>query len=98
MREVAVVGFAQSKSIRAEPTRTEVEILMPVVAEAIARSGVERSEIGFTCSGSADYLAGQPFAFVYGLEAVGAWPPIRESHVEADGAWALYEAWVVLQE
>ena len=98
MREVAVVSFAQSRSVRAEPERNEVEILMPVIAEAIERSGLKRSEIGFTCSGSADYLAGQPFAFVYGLEAIGAWPPVRESHVEADGAWALYEAWVVLQE
>jgi len=24
-------------------------------------------------------------------------PPINESHVEADGAWALYEAWIKLQ-
>ncbi len=31
------------------------------------------------------------------LDAVGAWPPIVESHVEMDGAWALYEAWVKLQ-
>ena len=31
------------------------------------------------------------------LDAVGAWPPIAESHVEMDGAWALYEAWVRLQ-
>ena len=30
------------------------------------------------------------------LDAVGAWPPIAESHVEMDGAWALYEAWVRL--
>src|SRR4029078_46818 len=28
---------------------------------------------------------------------VGPWPPIQESHVEMDGAWALYEAWVKLQ-
>ena len=32
-----------------------------------------------------------------GLDAVGAWPPIRESHVEMDAAWALYEAWVAIQ-
>ncbi len=31
------------------------------------------------------------------LEATGAWPPISESHVEMDGAFALYEAWVRLQ-
>jgi acetyl-CoA acetyltransferase len=70
---------------------------MPVIREAIAKSGIPRQEIGFTVSGSCDYLAGQPFAFVSALDAVGAWPPIRESHVEMDGAWALYEAWVRLQ-
>jgi len=97
MRDVAVVSFAQSPSVRREPARNEVEILMPVVAEAVERSKI-KDRIGFTCSGSCDYLAGQPFAFVWGLEAIGAWPPIRESHVETDGAWALYEAWVLLQE
>ena len=25
------------------------------------------------------------------------WPPVNESHVEMDGAWALYEAWVKIQ-
>ncbi len=96
MKDVAVVSFAQW-SAREEPTRNEVEMLIPVVAEAIEKSGIGRKEIGFTCSGSCDYLAGAPFAFVMGLDAVGAWPPIRESHVEMDGAWALYEAWVRLQ-
>jgi acetyl-CoA acetyltransferase len=42
-------------------------------------------------------LQGQPFAFVMALDAAGAWPPIAESHVEMDGAWALYEAWVKIQ-
>jgi acetyl-CoA acetyltransferase len=97
MRDVAVVSFAQSASVRSEETRNEVEILMPVVQEAIERSGIGRKKIGFTMSGSCDYLAGAPFAFVSGLDAVGAWPPIRESHVEMDGAWAMYEAWVRLQ-
>ncbi len=97
MRDVAVVSFAQSKPVRQDKGRNEVEILMPVVHDAIERSGIGRKEIGFTCSGSCDFLAGAPFAFVMGLDAVGAWPPIRESHVEMDGAWALYEAWVRLQ-
>jgi acetyl-CoA acetyltransferase len=97
MREIAVVSFAQAKNVRADTKRNEVEILMPVVTEAIARSGIARHEIGFTCSGSSDFIAGQPFAFVTTLDAVGAWPPIQESHVEMDGAWALYEAWVRLQ-
>ena len=97
MRDVAVVSFAQSPSLRREQTRNEVEILIPVVAEPVERSVLPRSEIGFTCSGSCDYLAGQPFSFVIALDAVAAWPPIRESHVEMDAAWALYEAWVKIQ-
>ena len=28
---------------------------------------------------------------------LGAWPPIMESHVEMDGAWALYEGWLKIQ-
>lgn len=96
MRDVAVVSFAY-QAVAKEPTRSEVEMIVPVVREAVAASGIDRTEIGFTCSGSLDYLQGGPFAFVSGLDAVGAWPPIRESHVEMDAAWALYEAWVALQ-
>ena len=72
-------------------------MIVPVVHEAMAKSGLPKDEIGFVCSGSLDYLQGGPFAFVGGLDAVGAWPPIRESHVEMDAAWALYEAWVAIQ-
>src|SRR6266536_2595985 len=97
MRDVAVVSFAQSPAVRRAEGINEVEILMPVVAEAVERSSIPRKEIGFTVSGSCDYLAGAPFSFVSALDAVGAWPPIIESHVEMDGAWALYEAWVRLQ-
>jgi acetyl-CoA acetyltransferase len=97
MRDVAVVSFAQAPNVRRDALRNEVEIVMPVVREAVARSGIAKGEIGFTCSGSSDFLAGQPFAFVTTLDAVGPWPPIEESHVEMDGAWALYEAWVRLQ-
>ena len=95
-RDVAIVSFAQTPSTYGV-TETESQLLFPVVAEAIERSGIPRKDIGFTCSGSADYLAGASFAFVGNLEATGAWPPISESHVEMDGAWALYEAWVRLQ-
>ena len=97
MRDVAVVAFAQSRYVRQDLELNEVEMLMPVIHDALDRAGIPRKEIGFTVSGSCDYLAGQPFAFVTALDAVGAWPPIRESHVEMDGAWALYEAWVRLQ-
>jgi acetyl-CoA acetyltransferase len=94
--DIAIVGYAQSPSWRAAEL-TEPQFLFPVISEAIERANVERRDIGFTCAGSCDYLSGQTFAFVMNLEAVGAWPPISESHVEMDGAWALYEAWVRLQ-
>jgi acetyl-CoA acetyltransferase len=95
MRDVGIVSFAQSNAKR--ELRNEVEILLPVVKEAVKQSGFARTEIDFTCSGSSDFLQGQPFAFVMALDGVGAWPPIKESHVEMDGAWALYEAWVKIQ-
>jgi len=97
VREVAVVGFAQSPCVRREPDRNEVEILIPVIQSLREQTGLSGSECDFICSGSSDYLAGQSFAFVSGLDAVGAWPPVSESHVEMDGAWALYEAWVKIQ-
>ena len=65
-------------------------------AEALKQQ-VGIREFDFVCSGSSDYLAGQSFAFVAGLDAVGAWPPVYESHVEMDGAWALFEGFVRLQ-
>jgi acetyl-CoA acetyltransferase len=57
-------------------------------------TGLAKDDIGFWCSGSSDYLAGRAFSFVQAVDAIGAFPPIMESHVEMDGAWALYEAWV----
>jgi acetyl-CoA acetyltransferase len=97
MRDVAIVSFAQTPSVRREAARSEVEMLAPIVNEAIDKSGIPKQEIGFTCSGSSDYLAGQAFSFVSAVDALGAWPPISESHVEMDGAFALYEAWVKIQ-
>jgi acetyl-CoA acetyltransferase len=97
MRDVAVVAFAQSPHARRVEGRNEVEMLMPVLEEVKAQVDVDQRAIDFTCSGSSDYLAGAAFSFVSTLDGVGAWPPITESHVEMDGAWALYEAWVKIQ-
>ena len=95
---VAVVSFAQAPNVRRVGDRNEVEMLMPVVAEVFGNIGITKDDVGFICSGSTDYLIGGPFSFVMALDAVGVWPPRSESHVEMDGAWALYEAWVRLQE
>ena len=95
-RKVAVVATAQTDHRRAATELNEVEMIQPVIRQVLdAVGGI--SNIGFTCSGSSDYLAGQAFSFVMTLDAVGAWPPIQESHVEMDGAWALYEAWLKIQ-
>jgi acetyl-CoA acetyltransferase len=96
-RDVAVVAFAQTKHARRVQDRNEVEMLMPILEEVRQKAKLDKDRIGFTCSGSTDYLAGQAFSFVMSLDGVGPWPPIQESHVEMDGAWALYEAWVKLQ-
>jgi acetyl-CoA acetyltransferase len=93
--DVAVVGFAQSPVERSGAGTTNgVEMLVPIFAEVLQATGLAKGEIGFWCSGSSDYLAGRAFSFVSAVDAIGAFPPIMESHVEMDGAWALYEAWV----
>jgi acetyl-CoA acetyltransferase len=97
-RPVGIVSFAQYDNVRRESGRNEVEMLMPVVEEVFGAIGITKDDVGFICSGSTDYLIGGPFSFVSALDAVGVWPPRAESHVEMDGAWALYEAWVLLQE
>ncbi|SNX56314.1 acetyl-CoA acetyltransferase [Streptomyces sp. TLI_55] len=95
-RDIAVVAFAQSDILRTTEEQSEVEMLMPVLHDVLDRTGLKTADIGFTCSGSCDYLAGRAFSFTLALDGVGAWPPISESHVEMDGAWALYEAWTKL--
>jgi acetyl-CoA acetyltransferase len=96
--EVAVVGFAQSPQVRETTGTTNgVEMLVPVFQRVLAATGLSRREVGFWCSGSSDYLAGRAFSFVSAVDAIGALPPIAESHVESDAAWALYEAWVKIR-
>ncbi|MDM4719400.1 thiolase domain-containing protein [Micromonospora sp. WMMA1363] len=96
MTEVAVVGFAEAPCVPHGGTTNGVEMLVPIFQEVLAASGLPRRDVGFWCSGSSDYLAGRAFSFVSAVDAIGAYPPIVESHVEADGAWALYEAFVKL--
>src|SRR4029078_12533724 len=71
--------------------------LMPLLGEALAGAGITKDRGDFVCSSSSDYLARQPLSFVMSLDARRPWPPISESHVDMDGAWALYEAWVKIQ-
>ena len=98
VRPVSIASFAQAKNVRRDDQHNEVEMLMPVIAEVFGSIGITKDDVGFICSGSTDYLIGGPFSFVTALDAVGVWPPRAESHIEMDAAWALYEAWVLLQE
>ncbi|GAB5895577.1 thiolase domain-containing protein [Mycolicibacterium mageritense] len=94
-RDVAVVGFAHAPHVRrTDGTTNGVEMLMPCFAQLYAELGLQQTDIGFWCSGSSDYLAGRAFSFISAIDSIGAVPPINESHVEMDAAWALYEAYI----
>ncbi|ASR35440.1 lipid-transfer protein [Prauserella marina] len=98
MTDVAVVGFAQAPQVRrTHGTTNGVEMLVPVFADLFEQTGLSKKDIGFWCSGSSDYLAGRAFSFIAAIDAIGAFPPINESHVEMDAAWALYEAWLKIR-
>lgn len=92
---VAIVSFAQDALVG--DNRGEAEQLLPVISKAVGDVGLSTQDMGFVVSGSTDYLMGRPFSFVAALDAVGPWPPLTESHVEMDAAWALYEAVLRLQ-
>ncbi|WP_280234293.1 lipid-transfer protein [Nocardia cyriacigeorgica] len=97
MREVGIVAFAQSPCTAADRRHDMAEILLPVIRRALDTAGITRDEVDFFTSGSHDFFEGRTFAYIESLDAVGAWPPISESHVEMDAAWAFYEAWSWLQ-
>ena len=59
LRDVAIIAFSQTPLVRKEEAHNEVEMLMPVVVEVLGKAGLAHDEIGFVCSGSSDYLAGQ---------------------------------------
>ena len=103
MRPVGILSYAQTPYVRSEIHRNEVEMLMPLLEEARAKSGLERDDIGFTVSGSSDYIAGQAFAFgatrrgmviivllfIGSLSLLGAglWGILRRDGAERPGAW-----------
>jgi acetyl-CoA acetyltransferase len=93
--DIAIIGWSISPMVR-RTDKTEAQLLLEVVSGAVDDAGITRADVDFTCAGSCDYVAGQAFSFVQNIDAVGAWPPKRDSHVEMDGAWALYEAYVRL--
>jgi acetyl-CoA acetyltransferase len=94
--DIAIVAFAQTPSYR-KYDDSEPSMIMGLVNQIVGDVEIDRHEIDFTIAGSCDYLSGRAFAFIANVDGYGAWPPVYESHVEMDGAWALFEAFVRLQ-
>ncbi len=93
MTDIAIVAYQQSDCVSDAGAANEVEMIMPVLSRIYEQVGITNAQdVDFVCSGSCDYLQGAAFAFVLGVDALGAVPPIKESHVEMDAAWALYES------
>ena len=93
MKDICVVAYSQSDCLPHAGMANEVELIMPQLQAVYRQVGIRNAQdVDFVCSGSCDYLQGAAFAFVAGVDALGAVPPIKESHVEMDAAWALYES------
>jgi len=93
VKQIAVIAYHQSDCVSQAGAANEVELIMPQLREVFDQVGLNNAQdVDFVCSGSCDYLQGAAFAFVAGVDALGAVPPIKESHVEMDAAWALYES------
>jgi len=97
LRNIAIVGFAQMPVVERDLHRTSTEMLYPIVREALAQVGVERDAIDYQVSASADHNDGVPFGFVGALDVMCSWPPRQDLHLEMDGSFATYYAWVKLQ-
>ena len=93
MQKIAIVAYSQSVCTSQAGAINEVELIMPQLRAVFDQLDLHNAQdVDFVCSGSCDYLQGAAFAFVSGVDALGAVPPIKESHVEMDAAWALYES------
>ncbi len=95
MTRVAAVGFASEVALVSDG-RSDAELLAPVVDRAIATSGISLSDIGVLGTASSEFLNGVVGNVMGAFDAVTGWPPSAHSHLEADGAFALYESWVRL--
>ena len=97
MRDVAVVSFvavggrARRRAQRDRDARADV-------ARGDRRSRASRRTTSGSCARAASTTCRAARSrSCRGSTRSASWPPIRESHVEMDAAWALYEAWVAIQ-
>jgi acetyl-CoA acetyltransferase len=92
---VAVTGVAHAVAPRGDG-RNDAELLAPVVDAALADSGLARDDIGVVCSAGSEFLTGVVGTVMGAFDAFPGWPPRTHTHLEGDGAFALYEAWLRL--
>jgi acetyl-CoA acetyltransferase len=92
---VAVVGFA-SRIQHVSDGSNDAELLAPVIDQALATSGLSRSDIGVVCTASSELGSGIVGSVMDVFDVLPCWPPVTHSHLEGEGAFALYEAWVRL--
>jgi acetyl-CoA acetyltransferase len=95
VRRVAIVGFA-SEVVLEPDGRNEAELIAPVVDRALAAAGVSAADIGVVGSAGSEFLNGVIGTVMGAFDGLPCWPPRTHSHLEADGAFALYESWVRL--
>jgi acetyl-CoA acetyltransferase len=95
MRQVAIVGFASAVRPMAGG-RNDAELLAPVVDRALTASGLARRDIGVVGTAGSEFLNGVVGGIMGAFDALPCWPPRSHSHLEGDGAFALYECWVRL--
>ncbi len=92
---VAVVGFA-SEVVSESDGRSDAELLAPVVDRALEASGLSPADIGVIGTAGSEFLNGVVGSVMGAFDALPGWPPRTHSHLDADGAFALYESWVRL--
>jgi acetyl-CoA acetyltransferase len=92
---VAIVSFASEVLVETDG-RTDAEILAPVVDRALDESGLSLTDIGVMGTASSEFLNGVVGGVMGAFDALPGWPPLAHSHLEGDGAFALYESWVRL--
>ena len=94
-RRVAIVGFA-SQIRHSSDGSSDAELLGPVIDEALAASGLSHADIGVVCTASSEFGSGIVGSVMEVFDVLPCWPPVTHSHLEGEGAFGLYEAWVRL--
>ena len=95
MRRVAIVGFASEVALTPDG-RNEAELVGPVVDRALAAAKVSAAEVEVVGSAGSEFLNGVVGTVMGAFDGLPGWPPRTHFHLEADGAFALYESWVRL--